>query len=62
MALNSINTNAGALVALQNLNQTNRDLAVAQGRINTGMKWLAWIYLFGFLISSTPKLRTSQPS
>ena len=38
MGLNSINTNAGALVALQNLNQTNRDLAVAQGRINTGQK------------------------
>ena len=38
MALNSINTNAGALVALQNLNQTSRDLAVAQSRINTGQK------------------------
>ena len=38
MALNSINTNSGALVALQNLNQTNRDLGVAQSRINTGLK------------------------
>jgi flagellin len=38
MALNSINTNVGALVALQNLNQTNRDLSVTQNRINTGMK------------------------
>ncbi len=38
MALNSINTNTGALVALQNLNQTNRDLGVAQSRINTGLK------------------------
>lgn len=35
---NSINTNAGALVALQNLNATNRDLNVAQNRVNTGMK------------------------
>ena len=38
MALNSINTNSGALVALQNLNQTNRDLNVAQSRVNTGLK------------------------
>ena len=33
---NSINTNRGALVALQNLNATNRDLNVTQNRINTG--------------------------
>jgi len=38
MALNSINTNTGALVALQNLNATNRELSVTQNRINTGMK------------------------
>lgn len=38
MAQNSINTNVGALVALQNLNQTNRDLNVAQNRVNTGLK------------------------
>lgn len=35
---NSINTNMGALIALQNLNQTSRDLNVTQNRINTGMK------------------------
>ena len=35
---NSINTNQGALVALQSLNQTNRDLNVTQNRINTGLK------------------------
>ena len=35
---NSINTNVGALVALQNLNQTSRDLAVTQNRVNTGQK------------------------
>jgi flagellin len=35
---NSINTNAGALIALQNLNATNRDLNVAQNRVNTGLK------------------------
>lgn len=35
---NSINTNVGALVALQNLNATNRDLAITQNRVNTGLK------------------------
>ena len=35
---NSINTNAGALVALQNLNNTSRDLSITQNRVNTGMK------------------------
>ncbi len=35
---NSINTNQGALIALQSLNQTNRDLNVTQNRINTGLK------------------------
>lgn len=38
MALNSVNTNVGAMVALQNLNQTNSDLATVQQRINTGLK------------------------
>ena len=33
---NSINTNFGAQVALQALNQTNRDLETTQNRINTG--------------------------
>ncbi|PTS90402.1 MULTISPECIES: flagellin [unclassified Caulobacter] len=36
--MNSINTNAGALVALQNLNSTNSELAATQGRINTGKR------------------------
>jgi flagellin len=35
---NSINTNAGALIALQSLNQTGRELNVTQNRINTGLK------------------------
>ncbi len=35
---NSINTNVGALVALQNLNATNRELSVTQTRVNTGLK------------------------
>ena len=35
---NSINTNYGAMVALQSLNQTGRELATTQNRINTGMK------------------------
>jgi flagellin len=38
MPLNSINTNAGALIALQNLNGTNSELQVTQQRINTGKK------------------------
>ena len=36
MAL-GVNTNVGAMVALQNLSKTNRDLEVTQGRINTGL-------------------------
>jgi flagellin len=35
---NSINTNRGALVALQTLNQTNKGLETTQNRVNTGMK------------------------
>jgi flagellin len=38
MALNSVNTNTGALVALQNLNSTNAELSQVQSRINTGKK------------------------
>lgn len=34
----SINTNASALVALQNLNQTSRDLEATQNRVNTGLR------------------------
>ncbi|WP_312812623.1 flagellin [Brevundimonas sp.] len=35
---NSINTNRGALVALQTLNSTNRALETTQNRVNTGLK------------------------
>ena len=35
---NSINTNVGAMIALQNLNVTNSQLATTQTRINTGLK------------------------
>ena len=35
---NSVNTNVGAMVALQNLNSTNADLMTVQNRINTGKK------------------------
>ena len=38
MALNSVNTNVGALVALQNLQSTNAELQTVQSRINTGKK------------------------
>ncbi|MEE2567025.1 flagellin [Hyphobacterium marinum] len=33
----TINTNAGAMIALQNLNKTNMDLEQVQARINTGL-------------------------
>ena len=36
--MTSVNTNVGAMVALQNLNQTNSDLMTVQNRINTGLK------------------------
>lgn len=36
--MTSVNTNYGALVALQNLNATNRGMEEVQSRINTGMK------------------------
>lgn len=35
---NSVNTNPSALIALQNLNQTNAELATTQSRINTGKR------------------------
>jgi len=35
---NSVNTNSGAMIALQNLNQTQSELMTVQGRINTGKK------------------------
>ena len=36
--MNSVNTNIGAMVALQNLNKTSSDLSTVQSRINTGLK------------------------
>ena len=38
MIANSINTNLGALVALQNLTATQEDLTTTQNRISTGLK------------------------
>ena len=38
MPLNSVNTNSGAMIALQNLNTTHSELQVTQQRINTGKK------------------------
>jgi flagellin len=35
--MNSVNTNVGAMVALQNLNTTSRQLETVQSRINTGL-------------------------
>ena len=36
--MTSVNTNYGALVALQNLNATTRELNMVQNRINSGLK------------------------
>ena len=38
MSLNSVNTNTGALIALQNLNITSEQLSTTQNRISTGLK------------------------
>jgi flagellin len=38
MALNSVNTNMGAMIALQSLNKTNDALSVAQKRVSTGFR------------------------
>lgn len=38
MAMNSVNTNAGALVALQSLNRTNDEMSITQKRISTGLR------------------------
>jgi flagellin len=38
MSLNSVNTNMGAMVALQSLNRTNEGLNAAQKRISTGFR------------------------
>ena len=38
MSLNSVNTNLGAMIALQSLNHTNDALAVAQKRVSTGFR------------------------
>ncbi len=38
MIMNSVNTNVGAMIALQNLNATNSELNTTQNRINTGLK------------------------
>ena len=34
----SVNTNVAAMIALQNLNGTTRDLEVTQNRVSTGLK------------------------
>ena len=36
--MSSVNTNYGALVALQNLTKTQTDLQTVQNQINTGLK------------------------
>ncbi|MBB5690545.1 flagellin [Roseomonas alkaliterrae] len=38
MSLNSVNTNIGAMVALQSLNRTNEQLNATQKRISTGLR------------------------
>ena len=38
MSLNSVNTNIGAMIALQSLNKTNNSLAMVQKQISTGYR------------------------
>jgi len=38
MSLNSVNTNMGAMIALESLNRTNADLAATQKRVSTGYR------------------------
>ena len=38
MNLNSVNTNLGAMTALQSLNRTNDALATVQKRVSTGFR------------------------
>jgi flagellin len=38
MTINSVNTNMGAMIALQSLNKTNSDLAATEKRISTGQR------------------------
>jgi len=38
MSLNSVNTNMGAMIALESLNRTNADLAATQKRVSTGSR------------------------
>jgi flagellin len=38
MSLNSVNTNTGAMIALENLNTTNSQLMNVQNQVNTGLK------------------------
>lgn len=39
MAVNPVNTNTGALVGVQNLNQINKRFDVTQNRVSTGLKF-----------------------
>ncbi len=38
MSLNSVNTNTGAAIALQNLNATNTQIGMVQNEVNTGLR------------------------
>ena len=38
MSLNSVNTNVGAMIALQSLNRTNSGLAAAEKQVSTGFR------------------------
>ena len=38
MSLNSVNTNMGAMIALQSLQRTNDDLAVTRKQVSTGFR------------------------
>ena len=38
MSINFVNTNMGAMIALQSLNRTNADLSATEKRISTGSR------------------------
>ena len=68
MSLNSVNTNVGAMLALQSLNAINRELFTVQNRISTGLKVASAkdavgepIWVFTFNASAIPELEQLDP-
>src|SRR5882757_1160646 len=61
MSLNSVNTNAGAMIALASLNRTNSQLAATQKQISTGYRVAQSVRsTVGALTSANQQLGTVQ--